>query len=167
MKILGIDPSTKSTGVAIFENGNLIYYNCITASSSNVFSRIEKMKEELNKLLKEYKIDYIYMEDVLPEDVKKNKQVFKALMYLQGGLCKVINDNKIESEFFYPSEWRAQCGIKTGRGVMRESLKPEDIKFVKNKFNITVNDDIADAICIGYVGSKFKETKVIDGFEFN
>jgi hypothetical protein len=42
------------------------------------------------------------------------------------------------------------CGIKTGTGVRRESLKPQDIAFVKTIYNIEVNDDIADAIGIGH-----------------
>ena len=63
------------------------------------------------------------------------------------------------------------CGIKTGAGVRRESLKPKDIAFVKSQFGITVNDDIADAICIGFsaVGGVIKEPQVVttdDGFEF-
>ena len=63
------------------------------------------------------------------------------------------------------------CGIKTGAGVRRESLKAKDIAFVKSQFGIIVNDDIADAICIGFsaVGGIIKEPQVIitdDGFEF-
>ena len=153
MNILSIDPSTKSTGVAIFEDGQLKYYKCITASSSNLFTRIEKMQTELDKILKENKIDKVYMEDVLPEDVKNKRKIFKALMYLQGAICKTLDKYDLDPEFLFPSEWRAQCGIKTGRGVLRESLKPKDIAFIKEKYNIDVNDDIADAICIGYVGS--------------
>lgn len=40
--------------------------------------------------------------------------------------------------------------LKRGRGITRETLKQKDIEFVKNKFNKIVNDDEADAICIGY-----------------
>jgi len=38
--------------------------------------------------------------------------------------------------------------IKQGRGIKRNDLKPQDIKYIKDKYNINVNDDIADAICI-------------------
>lgn len=34
--------------------------------------------------------------------------------------------------------------------MTRASLKPKDIKFVEDTFNITVNDDIADAIGVAY-----------------
>lgn len=150
--ILGIDPSTKSTGIAIFEDNTLIKYKCITASSSNLFTRIEKIITELNNILKTNKIDYVYIEDVFPEDVKHNQQVFNALKYLQGFILYELNKFKINHTFFTASEWRKKCGIKTGRGIKRETLKGKDIEFVENKFNVTVNDDIADAICIGYAG---------------
>ena len=48
------------------------------------------------------------------------------------------------------SSWRATCGIKVGGGIKREELKTEDIKFVERNYNISVNDDIADAIGIGH-----------------
>lgn len=164
MKILAIDGSTKSTGIAIFEGSKLISYDCITASSDNVFKRIRKMQTEIRKILEENSdIKTIYIEDVLPEDVKGNRTVFKALMYLQGYLCEVFKDFNIAPTFIFPSEWRAKCGIHTGKGIKRDPLKAEDVKFVKDKFNLDVNDDIADAICIGYAAA----TKESDGgFEF-
>ena len=33
---------------------------------------------------------------------------------------------------------------------MRETVKQRDIRFVQETFGITVNDDIADAIGLGY-----------------
>ena len=59
------------------------------------------------------------------------------------------NHAAVAIEYVYPNEWRSKCGIKTGAGVKRQSLKPADIKFVKDTYNLDVNDDIADAIGIG------------------
>jgi hypothetical protein len=56
---------------------------------------------------------------------------------------------KVTIDYLYPSEWRKCCKIKTGRGVVRETVKQRDIRFVQETFGITVNDDIADAIGIG------------------
>ena len=36
MKVLAIDASTKSTGVALFDDTKLIKYTCLTASSNDV-----------------------------------------------------------------------------------------------------------------------------------
>ena len=56
MYILALDLSTKSTGYSIFNDKELIEYNCITAGSANLFSRIDKMIEELDKILQKYKL---------------------------------------------------------------------------------------------------------------
>ena len=170
MVTLAVDASTKSTGIAIYDNQELKHYSCITASSSNLYKRIRKMQEEIENIIQEYKPDRVIMEDVIPDDVHGNQTVFKALMYLQGYLMEIYDKYKIPAELVVANHWRKLCGIKTGAGVKRESLKPKDIAFVKNQFGLTVNDDIADAICIGFaaVGGTIKEPQVvvIDGFEF-
>lgn len=72
-------------------------------------------------------------------------------MWVQAYIAIMAHDDfKLEFEYIYPSEWRKVCGIKTGSGVRRDSLKPKDIAFVKEKYNLIVNDDIADAIGIGH-----------------
>lgn len=170
MITLAVDASTKSTGLAVFDGQELKHYECITASSTDLFKRIHKMQDEIDRVIKEYNVDKIVIEDVIPEDVHGNQNVFKALTYLQGYLVEIFNKNKIPYELVVASHWRRLCGIKTGSGVRRESLKPKDIAFVKNQFGISVNDDIADAICIGFaaVGGTIKEPQVVvvDGFEF-
>ena len=52
MICLAIDASTKSSGIAIFEEQELKHYKCITASSTNLYNRIDKMIEELDKVIK-------------------------------------------------------------------------------------------------------------------
>ena len=85
MILMAIDGSTKSSGVAIFdtETKKLLHYECITASSTEKIKRINKMVDGFEKLFQEYKVDRIVMEEPLPEDVRNNRNVFKALMYLQ------------------------------------------------------------------------------------
>ena len=174
MITLSLDLSTKSSGWAIFDGQELKDYGCITAGSANLYKRIDKMIEELEKILNQYKIDNIMIEDVLPEDVRNNQNVFKALTYLQGFVLHLLDKHNLSNiKFYTASEWRKKCGIHTGRGIKRESLKPKDIQFVYSQFGIKVNDDVADAICIGFaaVGGAIKELqKVIEtdeyGFEF-
>ena len=172
MITLALDLSTKSSGYAIFDGQTLKQYGCITAGSSNLYKRIDKMIEELDTILTNNQIDKVSIEDVIPEDVRHNETVFKALVYLQGFVMHLLDKHKITNiEFFVSSAWRKKCGIRTGQGVVRESLKPKDIQFVYNQFGIKVNDDIADAICIGFatVGGEIKSPQRIvtqDGFEF-
>ena len=169
MTILALDLSTKASGWAIFEDGNLKDYGCITAGSANLYKRIDKMVEGIKEILEKYKVNKVVLEDVIPDDVKHNVQVYKALTYLQGYILHTLDDYKLlPAEFFTASQWRKRCGIHTGRGVKRESLKPKDIQFVKDTYNIKVNDDIADAICIGhaYISPPAAAQYETSGFEF-
>lgn len=155
--LLSLDLSTKSSGVAIFDNDKkLIDYTCITASSTDLIKRIYKIIDELKLFCQKYNnIDTVVIEEVRPEGNQYgvgNQKTHKALMYLQAALIFFMHDNypKIKIEYLYPSEWRSRCGLHTGRGIKREELKKADIAFVKKVYNIDVNDDISDAIGIGY-----------------
>lgn len=155
MKILAIDASTKSSGIAVLENLKLIDYSCITSSSTDLFKRIHVMVDAIREILKKYNIDKIILEEVRPETGANNIKTHKALLYLQGAIAMMAHDEypRIEIIYLYPNEWRKYCGIKTGSGVKRESLKTKDIAFVKDTYGISVNDDIADAIGLGYAYS--------------
>lgn len=155
MKILSIDASTKSTGWAVYEDSQLKDYGCITSSSTDLFKRIHKMVDEIAEILKKEKdIKKIILEEVRPDDIgsRSNLATHKALMFLQGAIAMMVHDNfsTIIIEYLYPSEWRKCCKIKTGRGVVRETVKQRDVRFVEETFGLKVNDDIADAIGIGY-----------------
>lgn len=155
MKIISLDLSTKSSGIAVFDDEQLIDWNCITASSTDVIYRIKKISTEIQSFIIKYAPDIILLEEVRPEDSfasVKNQHTQKVLMWLQAAVIFCTHDvnPKIKIEYLYPSEWRKICGIKTGRGIKREFLKNNDILFVQEKFGIKVNDDVADACCIGY-----------------
>lgn len=157
--ILSLDLSTKSSGWAIFNEQELINYGCITSSSTDLIKRIHIMIDEIDRILQENEISKIIVEEVRPEGGYGvgNQKTHKALMYLQAALEFLIHDNynkKVEIEYIFPSSWRAKCGIKNGRGIKRTSLKEADIAFVKENFNLDVNDDEADAICIGFANFK-------------
>lgn len=147
MRILSLDLSTKSTGWCVGQNQSIILHGCITASSKDVMKRIIKMRDELSKIIKDNKIQKIIMQQVRPDF---NSHTGKILMWLQGIVAMAAYEIKptIEWDFIGASTWRAALKIKQGRGVKRNDLKPQDIQYVKNKYNITVNDDEADAICI-------------------
>lgn len=147
MRILSLDLSTKSSGFALGQNGSLETHGCITASSRDVIKRIIKMRDQLSKIIKNNKIDKIVMQQVRPQ---YNSHTNKVLMWLQAIIVVAAYEinPKIEYQFIGASTWRAALKIKQGRGVKREQLKPQDIQYVQNKYNIKVNDDEADAICI-------------------
>lgn len=160
MKVLALDISTKSTGYAVFDEGELIQSGCITATSASVLERIEKITKELEEKVDIDSINKVIVEDPIPASCGHNTVVYKALTYAQGSIAIMLyRHNKLTMEFFTSSEWRAKCGIHTGRGITRNVLKQLDIDFVKENYNKTVNDDEADAIGIGHaycLGNKKK-----------
>ena len=147
MKILALDLSTKQSGYALGEDKNLIKHGYISASARDPIKRIIKMRDQIGKIVKNEAIQKIVMEQVRPQF---NSHTSKILMWLQAAIViKAYEINpKIQYDFIGASTWRAALKIKQGRGIKREQLKPQDIQYVKNKYNITVNDDQADAICI-------------------
>ena len=163
MKILALDLSTKSSGWAIFQDGILTDYGCISSTSIDLMKRINIMLDGIKEILQKHNdIEKIYAEEVRPENGMQNIKTHRALMWLQGVIAlEIYNFNKkIELELVYPSSWRAAIGIKTGRGIKRTSLKEKDMQFVKENYNLDVNDDIADAICIGYANCHDIETEI-------
>ena len=167
--ILTLDLSTKSSGWAIFQDKKLKKYGCITASSSNLFHRIDKMIMELTQVIDQSSPTIVVIEDPLPADVRHNIKTYKALTYLQGYVLHLLDDKGITNITFYTSsEWRSKCKIKTGPGIKRDVLKPKDVAFVKAEYGIDVNDDVADAISIGYAYYQINnsQTEIVDGFEF-
>lgn len=156
MSIISLDLSTKSTGFAIFDEANLIDFGCITASSTDVIKRIQKITLELNKIFtNNSNIEKVIVEEVRPENNQYgvgNLHTHKVLMWLQASIAFMLHDQfpKVKIEYVYPNEWRAGCGIHTGRGIKREELKAADIKFAYDTYMVKVNDDIADAIGIGH-----------------
>ena len=152
MNILSLDASTKSTGYAIYKHNKLIQYDYITSTSNDLFTRIKVMVDGIKQLLiQNPDLEYVILQQVRQQGFV-NIKTYKALMYLQGCIQILINQKfkHIQTDFLYPSQWRKICKIKQGRGVQRKQQKQLDIKWVKDNFGIEVNDDIADAIGIGY-----------------
>lgn len=147
MKILSLDLSTHSSGWCVGQDGHLQTHGCITATSKDVKNRIVKMRDQLITIIKENKIEKIIMEQVRPD---YNSHTSKVLMWLQATVVIAAYEisPKIQCQFIGVNTWRAALKIKQGRGIKRDTLKPQDIQYVKDKYGITVNDDQADAICI-------------------
>ena len=150
MKILSLDLSSKSSGYAVFEDNLLLDSGCITSASTDVIKRIYVMRDKIQEILKQYNIDKVVLEEVRPDF--QNAHTYKILTWVQAAIVFAIYDvnKKIEIEYLQASSWRSKIGIKTGRGVKRESLKTKDIEFVRENYGLDVNDDEADAICIGH-----------------
>ena len=149
MILLAIDASTKATGIAIFDDVKLIHYECIQCNFGDVLDRIVYMTGKISDIYYKYRPDKIVMQEVLPQSVGHNQNVYKALIYLQAAIVITFHNFKKDIKLVVASHWRKMCGIKTGSNVSRQQLKRKSINLVEGIYNIEVNDDISDAICLG------------------
>ena len=150
---LSLDMSTTSTGWCAWENNRIKEYGCIVADKGlPLNTRIHKMWMGIAQILEKYPaINRVVVEDPLPRTSKTtNEATYRALNWLQGYVGVMLKDSGLKDiEFVFPNTWRSKVGIKTGQRK-RETLKDADMAWVKNQFGIDVNDDVADAIGIGY-----------------
>lgn len=176
MNILALDQSTIITGYALFNNesGQLIDHGSIKFSknkNSNPIERILKLSNWFDEYLLNNEVDFVVMEDIQLQNEAKYKQeekyiqtheepsavsipTFKVLSKLMGVLEVSCVAYDIKYKIIKPTEWRHILNIK---GSIREELKQKSIEYVKNNFNIELQVDEAEAICIGAAYLKSKE----------
>ena len=154
MTIMSLDISTKATGLAIHEDSVLIHVECITPTGG-VWDRIRVIAQRVVDLYQEYKPDVIVTEEPEPAFVKNNIDVYRKLTITHGAIILGIHAAKgPEMITCTASHWRKLVGIKTGRGIKRETLKKESIRVAKELYTdyaerIGSSDDKADAVLIG------------------
>ena len=107
MTILSLDLSTKSSGWAVFEDGELMDHGCITSASTDLIKRIHIMTDAIDKILEQYTINTIIVEEVRPEGGYGvgNLQTHRALMWLQAAIAFLVHDkySKTAIDYIYPS----------------------------------------------------------------
>lgn len=143
MKILGLDTSTTSTGYAVLDNDKLVSYGCIkTPKNIDLLDKYIYIEKRVKDILKAKQIEVIIIEDLA---VTRSASTTKALAGLLYHLLVEFRKRELLTVTVRPSQWRKVCNIK---GKSRKELKENAITYVKNVYNISVNDDEADAICI-------------------
>lgn len=161
-RMVSVDSSTKKTGISLFINGELQETKLIDLSSCKepTDERINMMGSALIILLSTWHPSMVYAEE--PKGHGSNLELVRKLAEVLGVIRGWCIDNSAEYHEVKPSEWRSYLGLKQGGKVKREELKRESIEYVRNKYNILVNDDVADSICIGdAMISKYNEDNEI------
>ena len=146
-RLLTIDGSTQKSGVALFINGKYNKHVLLDFSKDkNMDSRFEEMSKSLWDNLSNNNPDVVYMEEVYSA---RDPRTSKFLSRLQGVVYSWCMNNNCEFNTITPSSWRKQLEFHQGKGVKRIQLKEQSIKYVLEHYDLKVNDDEADAICIG------------------
>lgn len=154
MVILSLDISTKSTGWAVYEDKRLIDAGCAASASKNVYERITYITKEIGNIAEKYHPQEVVAEEPEPAFVGNNLNTYRKLTFIHGTISIMLDRLLgLDMKLVTSSHWRKKVGIKTGAGVKREFLKQADITKAKELADGIVeitNDDIADAVLIGY-----------------
>lgn len=152
--LLALDQSTNLTGYAYFEDGKLIKYDVLdTSKLGSAVERIAKVKQWLESFLDEHEVDHIGMEDTQLQSggsngaTSSNPYVFQVLSKLLGALEVVSIEKEVGYTIVRSSEWKKSCGVK---GRYRKEQKANAKAFVQEMYGLDANQDICDAICVGY-----------------
>lgn len=174
VRILALDQATHDTGWAIFDNKTVIRFGVVKMQEGDLDFRINNLKVWLANMIEVWKPDKIVMEDIQLQEKKQgrtwendtgdhvmNVNTFKTLAQLQGVLADYIFEHNIRYEFVHTAIWREKCGI-TGK-YRTDKKKSAQLK-VLEWFDLSVTNDEADAICIGYyaTAAEQKNTQLID-----
>lgn len=162
--ILAFDQASNLTGYSVYKNGELIKYGVLSlkditkASFSEVAydEKVENVKQFLIRSLDFFKPDIVAIEDIQRQS---NIKTFKDLAYLQGVLKNYLYINNIPFIVLSPSMWRSELKIK---GRKRVDVKRNAQLYIKDKFNIEVTEDEADAICISIASSNMLSKNKIE-----
>ena len=145
-RLISIDPSTKASGVATFDDAKLVNYQLFQYNDADADDRIDKMGRDLLSYLKKQKPDMIYIEH--PQGHGSNVKLVAMICELLGIVRAYAIEKKIEYKELSPSEWRKYCGFNQGK-KKRAELKQMSIDYVKKNYDIDVGNDEADAIALG------------------
>lgn len=148
MKVISLDQSISKTGISVFESDEcdddfkLIQYELFVTKGTTE-QKIFKTALKLQNLILEYHPTKVLLEDI---QLQVNVNTYKSLSQLQGVLFFLCYHMGIQCEIIKPSVWRKGLEIK---GKKREEFKEKAKEYVFNKYGLTVDDDIAESICIG------------------
>lgn len=148
-RIIAFDQATEKFGLSIFDDNNLVFYSLYTFNGDTI-SRLVKIRKFINEIvIKEWKPDYIIMEDIQYQE--NGLLTFKVLAMLLGIVQECCAENNIKFEAVFPNVWRKYAGTA---GKNRKEEKLLSVEKVKEKYNINVNDDVAESILIGHYAIK-------------
>lgn len=162
MRVLSLDQATHNSGFAIFDGTELVNANVFITESSDEIVRDIEIKNWLIQVIQNWKPDIIGIEDIqLQQFGDRNVGVttYRTLARLQGILMATCYEQGVECVVCHPAKWRAHCDVK---GRSRLEKKRSMQAKVKDWFDITVTDDVADAIGIGKYVSETQVRKKVE-----
>ena len=163
MNILAVDQA-RNGAWSVFDDktGELIEYGTFSFDTKRYTyaKTILHIEEIITSVIKAFNVRFVMIEDI---QLRVNVLSFKKLAQLQGVLVNLCERNKLLYGLVAPTQWQNFCRAR-GRNSTeiknqvtsitktdKKESKVLSIQFVRDQFGIeTENDNLADAICIGY-----------------
>jgi Holliday junction resolvasome RuvABC endonuclease subunit len=146
-RIIAIDQSSNKLGISFFDNGKLTYYHLVEVTGAATIRLLKIYKFLIDVVIKQWQPNYLIFEDIYQDNPKTYKMLSMVL-----GICILAAEQfGIEHSEILNKTWQSEFNIK---GSNRQTQKDEVMKLVKEMYNLSVNDDIADAIMMGKYASK-------------
>ena len=148
MTLVALDASSKKTGVSIwigkkYSTSLLLDYS----NTDDTEERLAQMCDAIWDLLNKCRPTVVYIEDTY---CGNNPKVQTLLNRIQGVTYAWCLRKNQKFRTIKPTSWRKYIdGFPNGRGIKRTELKSFSVEYVKRKYKIECNDDVADAILIG------------------
>ena len=164
MNILAIDQARNGAwSVFEYETKQLVDYG-VFAFPPEDYTYAQAMVgicDVVQSAIEKNDIAAVFAEDI---QMRKNVDSFKKLAQLQGSLVSMFERNEYLYDFVAPSKWQSFCNARgrTSKEIKakakhiditsgKKQSKVLSIQFVKEQFGIETEDDnLADAICIGF-----------------
>lgn len=149
MLTLALDISTTTTGYSLWNDKECIINGSAhkKAKKGDIWiDRVKFMAQEIKEVVKDYRIDYIVVEDAFS---RLNVNTLKKLCLAQGLIIGALLEETCSLVMVYPKTWQKFYGITN---LKREQLKEFTVENASNIVTTGLNsntDDEADAIHIG------------------
>jgi Holliday junction resolvasome RuvABC endonuclease subunit len=145
-RILAIDQATHVSGWSIYDDGKPVRFGTFTTRGEKEIERISEVRTWLIQMIAMWNVDFVALEGI---QLEKNfgVVVFQTLARLQGALMSAIYELEKPFDIYPVAKWRAFAKVK---GRTRVDKKQSARIIIKQKFGITVADDVAESLLIGY-----------------
>ena len=159
-RVLALDQASRITGYSIFDGDQLITYGTFETTEEEEGKRCHEVRVWLMSMIENWQCDIIGIEGIQYQE-KMGVTTFQTLARLQGILIDLCIELNIPYIICPTNTWRAHCGVK---GVKRIDKKRSMQLLVKKWYDVSVSDDIADAVGIGkYVSdTNQQKTKIVN-----
>ena len=163
---IALDQATHITGYSVYDDKQLVYAGTFEAAAEDEIARDIEIRNWLIQLIYNWKPDIIGMEGIQLQQFN-NKMIgvttYQTLARLQGILMAACYEQGLTYYIVPPATWRSHCEVK---GRSRTDKKRSMQAKAKEWFDITVSDDVADAIGIGkYISDKYKKKVEVFNWE--